>query len=58
MSSSFLTRRSLNTSTIAKGSNNGWLVPGAVDAVIYAPDDEWRNHPKHVDQFTDKTKCV
>ena len=28
---------SLNSSTIATGSNNGWLVPDAVDTVICAP---------------------
>jgi len=30
----------------------------AVDIVICAPDDGWRNHPKHVAQFADKIKCV
>jgi len=29
-----------------------------VDTVICAPDDGWRNHPKHVDQFTDKINRV
>ena len=38
--------------------NNGWPVPDAVDTVICAPDDGWRNHPKHVEQFTDKINCV
>jgi len=45
-------------STIVTGSNNGRLVPDAVDTVICAPDDGWRNHPKHVEQFTDKINCV
>jgi len=35
-----------------------WLVPDAVDTVICAPDDGWRNHPKHVEQFTDKINCL
>jgi len=26
--------------------------------VICTPDDGWRNHPKHVEQFTDKINCV
>jgi len=28
-------------------------VPDAVITVICAPDDGWRNHPKHVEQFTE-----
>ena len=36
----------------------GWLVPNAVDTVICAPDDGLRNHPKHVEHFTDKINCV
>jgi hypothetical protein len=31
-------------------------MPDAVDTVIFAPDDEWRYHPKHVLQFTDINK--
>ena len=42
----------------ATGSNNGPPVPDAVDTVICASDDGWRNHPKHVEQFTDKISCV
>jgi len=33
-------------------------MPDAVDTVICAPDDGWRNHPKHVEQFTDEINCV
>jgi hypothetical protein len=47
-----------NSSTIATCSNNGWLVPDAVDTVICTRDGGWRNHPKHVEQFTDKINCV
>ena len=36
----------------------GWPVPDAVDTVICASDDGWRNHPKHVEQFMDKINCV
>jgi hypothetical protein len=31
-------------------------MPDAVDRVIWAPDDGWRYHPKHVEQFTDINK--
>jgi len=47
---------SLKSSTIPTGSSNGWPVPDAVDTVICAPDDGWGNHPKYVEQFTDKIK--
>ena len=29
------------------------LMPDTVDTVIRAPDDGWRYHPKHVEQFAD-----
>jgi len=29
-----------------------------VDTVVCAPDDGWRYHPKHVEQFPDKINCV
>jgi len=32
--------------------------PNAVNTVTCAPDDGWRNHPKHVEQFTGKINCV
>jgi hypothetical protein len=48
----------LISSMIATGSNNGLLVPDTVDTVICAPDGRWRNHLKHVGQFTDKINCV
>jgi hypothetical protein len=35
-----------------------WQIPDAVDTVVYAPDDGWWYHPKHVKQFPDKIKCV
>jgi hypothetical protein len=35
-----------------------WLRPDAVDTVVCTPDDEWWYHPKHVEQFPDKIKCV
>ena len=47
-----------NSSTIATGNSNCWLVPDAADTVICADDDGWRNHPKHVEQFIDKINCV
>jgi len=33
-------------------------MPGAVDTVVCAPDDGWRYHPKHEEQFPDKINCV
>jgi hypothetical protein len=35
-----------------------WLIPDAIDTVVYAPDDGWRYLPKHVEQFPDKINCV
>jgi len=31
-------------------------IPDAVDTVVCAPDDGWRYHPKHVEQFPDINK--
>ena len=33
-------------------------VTDAVNTVVCAPDDGWRSHPKHVEQFPDKINCV
>ena len=33
-------------------------IPVAVDTVVCAPDDRWRYHPKHVEQFPDKINCA
>jgi len=33
-------------------------IPGAVDTVVFAPDDGRWYHPKHVEQFLDKINCV
>jgi hypothetical protein len=35
-----------------------WQIPDAVDTVVCAPDDGWRYHPKHLEQFPDKTNSV
>ena len=47
---------------IVRSTNNCiysiWYQSSTVDTVICAPDDGWRNHPKHVEQFTDKIDCV
>jgi len=32
------------------------IMPDTVDTVIWAPDDGWRYHPKHVEQFADINK--
>jgi hypothetical protein len=44
------------TAVIAAGSSNVWQVPDPVDTVVCAPDDGWRYHPKHVEQFHDINK--
>ena len=31
-------------------------MPDAVDTVVRAPDDGWRYHPKHVEQFPEINK--
>jgi len=31
-------------------------MPDTVDTVIWAPDDGWRYHPKHTEQFADINK--
>jgi hypothetical protein len=31
-------------------------MPDAVDTVVCAPDDWWKYHPKHVEQFPDINK--
>jgi hypothetical protein len=31
-------------------------LPDAVDTIVCAPDDRWKYHPKHVDQFPDINK--
>jgi len=36
-----------------------WQIPDAVNTVVCAPDDGWRYHPKHVEQFPDINQlCV
>jgi len=30
-----------------------WQIPDAVDTFVCAPDDGWRHHPIHVEQFAD-----
>ena len=51
-----LSWKNWNSSTIAAGSSNGLQVPDAVDTVVCAPDDGWRYHSKHVEQFPDTAK--
>jgi hypothetical protein len=33
-----------------------WQIPDTVDTVVCAPDDGWKYHPKHVEQFPDINK--
>jgi len=33
-----------------------WQIPDDVD--VCAPDDGWRYHPKHAEQFPDKINCI
>jgi len=35
-----------------------WQIPDAVDTVVFAPDDGWWYHPKHLEQLPDKINCV
>ena len=35
-----------------------WQIPDAVDTVLCTPDDGWRYHPKHVEQFPGKINCA
>jgi hypothetical protein len=44
------------SSTIAADSSNGVKIPDDVDTVVCAPDDVWKYHPKHVEQFQDINK--
>jgi hypothetical protein len=39
-------------------SSSGAQIPGAIGTVVCAPDDGWKYHPKHVEQFPDKINCV
>ena len=43
---------------ITAGSSNGVTNTDAVNTVLCAPDGGWRYHPKHVEQFPDKTNRV
>jgi hypothetical protein len=31
-------------------------IPAAVETVVYAPDDGWNYHPKHLENFPDINK--
>jgi hypothetical protein len=44
--------------TPAADSNNGVTNTRCCRYSFCAPDDGWRYHPKHVEQFPDKTNCV
>ena len=44
------------TVLLPAGSSTVWQVPDAVDTVVCAPDDGWRYHPKHVEQFPEINK--
>jgi hypothetical protein len=35
-----------------------WQIPDAVDTLVFAPDDGWWYHQKHLEQFPDKINCV
>jgi hypothetical protein len=37
-------------------SRTVWIMPNIADTVIWAPDDEWSCHSKHVEQFTNINK--
>jgi hypothetical protein len=46
------------TATCRYSAITVWQIPDAVHTVVCAPDDGWRYHPKHVEQFLDKINCV
>ena len=50
------TQTSSKSSTIAADSSNGVTNTRSVDTVVCAPDDGWKYHPKHVEQFPDINK--
>jgi hypothetical protein len=41
---------------MAAESSNGVTIPDAVDTDVFAPDDGWKFHPKHVERFPDINK--
>jgi hypothetical protein len=53
----FVTPLLLSAATAAD-SSNGVTNTRCFDTVVYAPDDGWRYHPKHVEQFPDKINSV
>jgi len=36
---------------ITASTETATIMPDTVDAVVWAPDNGWRYHPKHVEQF-------
>jgi hypothetical protein len=50
------TQNGSNSSTIPADSSIGVTNTRAVDTVVCAPDDGWKYHPKHVEQFPDINK--
>jgi hypothetical protein len=34
----------------------GGVIPDSVDTVVCAPDDGWKYHPNHIEQFSDINK--
>jgi hypothetical protein len=47
---------SSQSDTLQTGSSTVSLMPDTADTVIWAPDDEWSYHSKHVQQFTNINK--
>jgi len=52
------TQTSSNSSTIAADSSNAVTNIRCCKYSCLRPDDGWRYHPKHVEQFLDKMNCV
>jgi hypothetical protein len=50
------TQTSSNSSTKAADSSNGVTNTKCCRRVVCAPDDGWKYHPKHVEQFSDINK--
>src|SRR5215475_14954331 len=51
-----LSWKSWNRFRCAVGGVRHPQIPDAVDAVVCVPDDGWKYHPKHVEQFPDINK--
>jgi hypothetical protein len=52
----FVTPLLLSAAFVEKVAVTVWQIPDSVDTVVCTPDDGWRYHSKHVEQFPDIKK--